>query len=116
MPIDKPKPARVQGAFLNDREIEGVVTAWQDKASPDLPELLVTFDEEGTVEGAMQSSGSDSLFEQAVGLTRSQKTLSVSLLQRRLRIGYPRAARLMDELEDEGVVGAGEPGKPRPVL
>ncbi|MCH7984558.1 MAG: hypothetical protein IIC28_11385 [Chloroflexi bacterium] len=51
-----------------------------------------------------------------MGLTQSQKTLSVSLLQRRLRIGYPRAARLMDELEDAGVVGAGEPGKPRPVL
>ena len=116
MPIDKPKPARVQGAFLNDREIEGVVTAWQDPGRPELPELHVSYDETGAGSDSSSSSGSDSLFDQAVELTQSQKTLSVSLLQRRLRIGYPRAARLMDELEDGGVVGAGEPGKPRPVL
>jgi DNA segregation ATPase FtsK/SpoIIIE-like protein len=118
MPIDKPKPSRVQGAFLNDQEIEGVVSVWQNMSSPALPELHVTFDEAGADMDSPSSSGSngDSYFDQAVELTHSQKTLSVSLLQRRLRIGYPRAARLMDELEDDGVVGAGEPGKPRPVL
>jgi DNA segregation ATPase FtsK/SpoIIIE-like protein len=117
MPIDKPKPSRVQGAFLNDAEIEGVVTAWQNMHAPALPELQITFDEAGTdLDGGSGSPSGDSLFDQAVSLASSQKTLSVSLLQRRLRIGYPRAARLMDELEDEGIVGAGEPGKPRPVL
>ena len=117
MPIDKPKPSRVQGAFLNDAEIEGVVTAWQNMHAPALPELQITFDEAGAdMNGGGGAPSGDSLFDQAVGLASSQKTLSVSLLQRRLRIGYPRAARLMDELEDEGIVGAGEPGKPRPVL
>jgi len=119
MPIDKPKPARVQGAFLNDAEIEGVVSAYQNMSGPALPELVVSFDDAGAENGNGTSSSAtdgDSLFDQAVSLTQSQKTLSVSLLQRRLRIGYPRAARLMDELEDEGVVGAGEPGKPRPVI
>lgn len=117
MPIDKPKPSRVQGAFLNDHEIEGVVSAWQNIVAPRLPELVVSFDDAGAENGTTSSAvDGDSLFDQAVSLTQSQKTLSVSLLQRRLRIGYPRAARLMDELEDEGVVGAGEPGKPRPVL
>ncbi|MBT4126234.1 MAG: DNA translocase FtsK [Chloroflexi bacterium] len=117
MPIDKPKPSRVQGAFLNDNEIEGVVTAWQNMGGPPLPELVVTFDDVGAENGTSSSAADgDSLFDQAANLASSQKTLSVSLLQRRLRIGYPRAARLMDELEDEGVVGAGEPGKPRPVL
>ena len=53
---------------------------------------------------------------QASSMAKSQKTLSTSLLQRRLRIGYPRAARLMDELEDAGIVGPGEPGKPRQVI
>jgi len=117
MPIDKPKPARVQGAFLNDAEIEGVVSAYENMNAPNLPELVVSFDDPGA-EGGTSSSAvdGDSMFDQAVSLTQSQKTLSVSLLQRRLRIGYPRAARLMDELEDEGVVGSGEPGKPRPVL
>ncbi len=117
MPIDKPKPSRVQGAFLNDDEIEGVVSAYQNMGGPVLPELVVSFDDAGAENGTTSSAtDGDSLFDQAVSLTQSQKTLSVSLLQRRLRIGYPRAARLMDELDDEGVVGAGEPGKPRPVL
>jgi S-DNA-T family DNA segregation ATPase FtsK/SpoIIIE len=117
MPIDKPKPARVQGAFLNDHEIEGVVSAWKNMNAPSLPELVVSFDDAGAENGTTSSAvDGDSLFDQAANLAGSQKTLSVSLLQRRLRIGYPRAARLMDELEDEGVVGAGEPGKPRPVL
>ena len=58
----------------------------------------------------------DSLYEQAVDLSSQSKTLSTSLLQRRLRIGYPRAARLMDELEENGIVGPGEAGKPRRVL
>ncbi|HIF72227.1 MAG TPA: DNA translocase FtsK [Dehalococcoidia bacterium] len=117
MPIDKPKPSRVQGAFLTDDEIEGVVSAYQNMGGPVLPELVVSFDDAGAENGTTSSAtDGDSLFDQAVSLTQSQKTLSVSLLQRRLRIGYPRAARLMDELDDEGVVGAGEPGKPRPVL
>jgi S-DNA-T family DNA segregation ATPase FtsK/SpoIIIE len=117
MPIDKPKPSRVQGAFLKDEEIEGVVSAWKNMHAPALPELVVSFDDAGAENGTASSAiDGDSLFDQAANLASSQKTLSVSLLQRRLRIGYPRAARLMDELEDEGVVGAGEPGKPRPVL
>ncbi|MBP38191.1 MAG: DNA translocase FtsK [Dehalococcoidia bacterium] len=117
MPIDKPKPSRVQGAFLNDHEIEGVVSSWQNMNGPALPELVVSFDDAGADNGTSSSAADgDSLFDQAANLAQSQQTLSVSLLQRRLRIGYPRAARLMDELEDEGVVGAGEPGKPRPVL
>ena len=118
MPIDKPKPSRVQGAFLNDQEIEGVVSSWKNMGGPALPELVVTFDDAGADNGGTASGNTDgdSLFDQAASLAQSQKTLSVSLLQRRLRIGYPRAARLMDELEDEGIVGAGEPGKPRPVL
>ena len=58
----------------------------------------------------------DDLILQAQNLSRGQKTLSTSYLQRRLRIGYPRAARLMDELEDQGVVGPGDSGKPREVL
>ena len=117
MPIDKPKPARVQGAFLKDHEIESVVSSWQNMGGPALPELVVSFDDAGADNGTSSSAvDGDSLFDQAANLASSQKTLSVSLLQRRLRIGYPRAARLMDELEDEGVVGAGEPGKPRPVM
>jgi len=117
LPIDRPKPMRVQGAFLTDNEVESVVRTWRNSGGPRLPELEV---EEAIAigEGGEAQGGSDdeSLFDKAQELARAQQRLSTSLLQRRLRIGYPRAARLMDELEDAGVVGAGEPGKPRQVL
>lgn len=115
LPIDKAKPERVQGAFLSDGEIESTVRMWKAVNGPTLPELEVEMEDEALVDGEIDTSG-DSLVDSARNLARSQKTLSTSLLQRRLRIGYPRAARLMDELEDLGVVGPGEPGKPRQVL
>jgi len=82
---------------------------------PTLPQLEITLENNPTIEPG-RSSGEDSLFDQAVSLARSQSRLSTSLLQRRLRIGYPRAARLMDELEEANIVGPGETGKPRIVL
>ena len=114
-PIDKAKPERVQGAFLSDAEIESTVRMWKAVNGPTLPELEVDLEEESLLEDEFDSSGDD-LVDSARRLASSQKTLSTSLLQRRLRIGYPRAARLMDQLEDLGVVGPGEPGKPRQVL
>ena len=115
MPVDASKPYRVQGMFLSDREIEAIVGHWISQSGPDLPELVVTNNTKHSPDITSELS-TDSLYERAADLAESQRTLSVSLLQRRLRIGYPRAARLMDELEDTGIVGQGEPGKPRPVL
>ena len=118
LPVDRARPARVQGAFLGDDEVEAVVNYWRNADRPrEMPMLEVNFDEEPGGGGfEMASGGGDSLFDNAVSLAKTQRTLSTSLLQRRLRIGYPRAARLMDELEEEGVVGPGEAGKPRQVL
>jgi DNA segregation ATPase FtsK/SpoIIIE-like protein len=115
LPIDKAKPERVQGAFLSDAEIEATVRMWKAVHGPALPELEVEMEDETGVDHDFDNSDS-SLVERARNLSRLQKTLSTSLLQRKLRIGYPRAARLMDELEDLGVVGPGELGKPRQVL
>jgi S-DNA-T family DNA segregation ATPase FtsK/SpoIIIE len=117
-PVDKPMPQRVQGAFLSDSETESVIWHWKHAGSPPLPQLEVQFDEDSELLGASRADDDDdeSLEEKAAVLARTQKTLSTSLLQRRLRIGYPRAARLMDELEEQGIVGPGEPGKPRQVL
>ena len=118
LPVDRARPMRVQGAFLGDDEVEAVVDYWRKADRPkEMPMLEVNFDEEGGGGFEMASGGGgDSLFDNAVSLAKTQRTLSTSLLQRRLRIGYPRAARLMDELEEEGVVGPGEAGKPRQVL
>lgn len=117
-PIDLSQPVRVQGAFLAEEEIETVVDFWKEVGAPPMPQLDVDGDgddESFSMPGFADESG-DALFMQASSMAKSQKTLSTSLLQRRLRIGYPRAARLMDELEEAGIVGPGEPGKPRQVI
>ncbi|MAR34319.1 MAG: cell division protein FtsK [Chloroflexi bacterium] len=114
-PIDKPKPSRVQGAFVSDIEVDSVVNLWKKNTYPNMKFLELSNEEENGINN-IEISDNDSLFNNALELSKSQKTLSVSFLQRRLRIGYPRAARLMDELEEAGVVGPGEPGKARPVI
>jgi DNA segregation ATPase FtsK/SpoIIIE, S-DNA-T family len=105
-------PVRAQGVFVTDMEIERVISHWQknvDKADDSPPwEKLLTEPEENEDEG---------LIEQAVSIVRQSQRASASLLQRRLRIGYPRAARLLDQLEDMGVVGPSlGGGKERDVL
>lgn len=116
LPIDRPKPLRIQGAFLGDPEVSSVVEFWKAVDGPKLPSLEPLTASADTGDFGDGGHDGDSLFDRASEMASAHKTLSVSLLQRRLRIGYPRAARLMDELEDAGVVGMGEPGKPRPVL
>ncbi len=118
-PIDLSQPVRVQGAFLGEDEIETVVDFWKHVGAPPMPQLDIDGegdDEDFSIPGLPSEDNGDALFMQASTMAKSQKTLSTSLLQRRLRIGYPRAARLMDELEEAGIVGPGEPGKPRQVI
>ena len=82
---------------------------------PDVDLRPVSEDEDDDGESGASAS-TDALFDKAVELARTQKKLSTSLLQRRLRIGYPRAARLMDELEEYGVVSASDGAKSRDVI
>lgn len=116
LPIDKPKPMRIQGAFLGDPEVSAVVDFWKAVKGPKMPSIEPVTMSADTGNFGDGGHDGDSLFNKATEMSTAHKTLSVSLLQRRLRIGYPRAARLMDELEEAGIVGIGEPGKPRPVL
>ena len=103
---------RAQGVFVTDMEIERVISHWQKNAdaSDSAPpwEKLLTEPEENEDEG---------MIEKAVSIVRQSQRASASLLQRRLRIGYPRAARLLDQLEEMGVVGPSQGGgKERDVL
>ncbi|GAB6175043.1 DNA translocase FtsK [Paradesulfitobacterium aromaticivorans] len=110
-PMGASKPVRVQGCFLADKEVENVVKFLQEQAKPeyqDIPNIEVGSNKVEEAE--------DELFYQAAQLFIESGNASVSLLQRRLRIGYTRAARLMDMLEDKGVVGGYEGSKPREVL
>ncbi len=98
-------PQRAQGVMVTDQEIEKVITYWQkavpSERLPDAPWEQILAQGEET---------SDNLVEQATEIVRQTQKASASLLQRRLRIGYPRAARLLDELENIGVVGPSQGG------
>ena len=111
LPAGASKPVRVQGAFLSDSEVEDVVeyVISQQKAqyqSEMIPDDIPTH----------HKNVDDDLYDEAVQLVIDLQTASVSMLQRRFRIGYTRAARLIDEMESRGIVGAYEGSRPRTVL
>ena len=110
---DTPKPQRVQGAFVSDKETETFMEYWRKQSGPHLPEFNLEPEvaESGSGDVSNGSAGGgprDAMLDKAIELASSHSQLSTSLLQRRLRIGYPRAARLMDQLEDEGIVRRSE--------
>ncbi len=122
---DSPKPKRVQGVFISEDESAALSEHWRQlPLNASLPEIPLENMAREAETAAAESAGDggdfdegDSLYERALQVAAANRQLSTSLLQRRLRIGYPRAARLMDQLEDEGIVAAsGEPGKPREVI
>ena len=118
-PIDMGRPTRVQSVYISDNEISKIVDYWENvswgsKTSIDLSYTSESSDQ--IIEQTNLNSGKDSLLEKALDLAQRQNKLSTSLLQRRLRIGYPRAARLMDDLEDMGIVGPGDGSKSRDVI
>jgi S-DNA-T family DNA segregation ATPase FtsK/SpoIIIE len=114
MAPDSSKLARLQGCFVSDREIQRLVEYWQGfRASAPLPPGAALmqqplWDEARAKE--KQAAESDELLDQAIQIVREQNRASISLLQRRLRIGYLRAARLIDTMEKAGVVGPDEGG------
>lgn len=100
---DLPKPKRVQGAFVSDSEIEALVEYWKNSGYVNQPLIDLDASSGDQIDGAW-GDVRDALFEEAVALSEMHSRISTSLLQRRLRIGYPRAARLRDELEKAGVL------------
>ena len=109
LPIDASLPSRLQGCFINDTEISKLVNFWKNNSFMNSQYEINVFDDSNEHSKSIGNDdldpNKDSLFNDAVGLAKSTKKLSISFLQRKLRIGYPRAARLMDELEEEGIVG-----------
>jgi len=109
---------RAQGAFVSDEEINGVVEYLKVNGPPNFLEQVqaqIDAGDEGGTEGA-EGDFEDELVPQALDVIRSSKRASTSMLQRRLRIGYNRAARIMEILEDEGYVGPENGSSPREIL
>lgn len=116
VPVGSNKPTRVQGAFLSDAEVESVCNAVRAQAQAEYqPDLVPEIDFEDDGNGGGEHAD-DELFDQAVQIILEAKQASVSLLQRRMRIGYTRAARLIDAMEAKGIIGPYEGSKPREVL
>jgi S-DNA-T family DNA segregation ATPase FtsK/SpoIIIE len=115
---DAAKPRRLQGVYLSDREIEHVVSFWTAaryrEMAPERYDHLI--EEAMTVQEPEKDLGGDEdLLQRARDLALEHTRISASLLQRRLRIGYPRAARIIDMLEEEGTIGPSEGGSSREV-
>ncbi|MFM1941561.1 MAG: hypothetical protein RI897_543 [Verrucomicrobiota bacterium] len=118
LPPGSAKLIRVQGALITDQEINDLVEFIGKQGKPSyetdihrqLSKPVSSFESEGG------SSEDEDLIEQCVEVIRTEQKASVSLLQRRLRLGYTRAARIMDELEDRGIVGPSKGAEPRDIL
>ncbi len=110
-----PFPTRIQGAYIDDEETDSVTEYVKKMGPPQYIEDEVFFDDEetGDFEG---EPGNDPLFEQALGIVLAQGKASASYLQRRLKVGYNRAARLVEEMEMRGIVGPAQGSKPREII
>lgn len=115
------KPRRIQGAYITEEEVKKVISFIKENNKPDLnndedlafgeqKEQLPSFSFED-----YSGDSDDELYNDAISVVRDAKKASASLLQRRLKIGYARAARLLDVMEEKGIVGPGEGAKPREV-
>ena len=120
LPPDASAPQRVQGCYISDEELETVIRFWQKSAgaTPAKPPWEVIVEEKGPDSLRIDGQSEDAdLLERAVALAKSRGNISTSGLQRRLRISYPRAARLMEEMEQMGIVGPQESaGRKRQVI
>ncbi|WP_341322744.1 DNA translocase FtsK [Solibacillus sp. FSL H8-0523] len=112
LPAGASKPVRVQGAFVSDQEVEKIIDSVVEQQKAQYEEAMIPTDEPV----ANELDDTDDLYEEAVQMVLEMQTASVSLLQRRFRIGYSRAARIVDQMEARGVVGPPEGSKPRQVL
>lgn len=112
-PIGATRPTRVQGAYISDAETERLVQFWRAQGEPAFVEALVRA---GSEEVEEEAEGADALLADAARLVVRAGYASVSLLQRKMRIGYVRAARLVDQLEERGIVGPAQGSNPREVL
>lgn len=117
LPPGSDKLIRSQGAFTSDGEIERVATFWKEQSQPEfIADIQQKMEKPAAELPEMDDGGDEEILEQALEVIRQTKRASTSSLQRRLRIGYTRAARLMDLLEERGIIGPPDGAGPREIL
>jgi S-DNA-T family DNA segregation ATPase FtsK/SpoIIIE len=117
LPIDAPRAVRLQGVLVTDPEIEALARFWRAQGAPRYrPEVIAARRERGDGASDDGDADADPLLRQAVDIVRRSDKASASLLQRRLRVGYARAARILDQMEDRGIVGPADGSRFREVL
>jgi len=117
-PVGSSRLQRIQGAYIDEREIERLTEQWRRQGEPELrEELLEHVEAEDTGQEADElDPDEDPVLRDAITLVAEMQTASTSMLQRRLRLGYTRAGRVIDMLERRGVISGYEGSKPRQVL
>jgi S-DNA-T family DNA segregation ATPase FtsK/SpoIIIE len=119
-PIDAPRAVRLQGVLVTDVEIEALARHWRAQGGPHYRPEITAVRRDGRGGGQPgdedDDAGADPLLRQAIDVVRRNDKASASLLQRRLRIGYARAARMLDQMEDRGIVGPADGSRFREVL
>ncbi|CCF83345.1 spore DNA translocase (fragment) [Nitrolancea hollandica Lb] len=113
LPPDAAKPKRIQGPYIGDKDLQYLVEHWKKvvpnhQYDPEWVNLPGADGEDG-------ADGHDALYDQALQIVRKSRTASASMLQRRLKIGYNRAARIIEQMEEEGVIGPPDGSRSRPV-
>ena len=115
IPPGQNEPVRLQGAFIDDNELTKITDFLREQGAPQYRnEILI--DSEESEEGESAEEDADPLFEEALFIVRNSKSASASFLQRRLQIGYNRAARIIEMMESRGIVGPADGARPREIL
>jgi S-DNA-T family DNA segregation ATPase FtsK/SpoIIIE len=115
LPPGTSKLVRIHGAFVTDNEVKRVTDFWKAQARPDYDETILKMKTEEEAAEAAEGGEDDEMYQQALNLVRLHRVASISMIQRKLRIGYNRAARIVERMEEEGLLAPGETGKPREV-
>lgn len=119
LPPGSSRLTRVHGAFVTETEINRVVDFWKEQAAPEYDQSFLIAppnEEEGAAEAETGSADQDPQYEEAVRLVLQMGKASTSTLQRHLRLGYGRAARILDTMQRDGIIGPPDGSKPREVL
>jgi S-DNA-T family DNA segregation ATPase FtsK/SpoIIIE len=114
--ITDPFPVRMQGAFVSEEEVERVVAHVKSLGEPDYIDEEIFIDDDDDAAEVVYEDGDDPLYDKALEVVIQQGKASASYIQRRLKVGYNRAARIVEEMEHRGVVGPAQGSRPRELL